>query len=223
MKTYYIYAHYTADTNECFYIGVGKDNRAWDSGLNNRNEYWHNIVNKHGYTIEIIKDNFTNRDEAVNKEVMLQLFFKPKACLKYGDKCQSVLSEKTLLKMSVSHKGKKLSQTTKNKLSLAGKGRKLTKEHKEKIGIASSNRIVSDETKLKIKNGNLGKKVTDSARLLISRSVINCRGQIFESILMASKLMSCNKQSISNNLTGKSASAGRYHDRVKIKWSYYEC
>jgi hypothetical protein len=48
-----VYEHVRNDTNEVFYVGIGENNKRAYSKYN-RNPYWHNIVNKHGYTINII-------------------------------------------------------------------------------------------------------------------------------------------------------------------------
>jgi hypothetical protein len=62
----YVYQHIRLDTNEIFYIGIGKTKyRLTDQ--NNRNKYWLNIVNKVGYSIEIIAENISY-DEALNLE-----------------------------------------------------------------------------------------------------------------------------------------------------------
>ena len=71
MKRYhYIYAHYTKDTNECFYIGVGTwTNRTRYKRANSisaRNKFHTRIVNKHGIKVEIIKDGYTDRNKAIN-------------------------------------------------------------------------------------------------------------------------------------------------------------
>lgn len=50
---FYIYAHYRNDTGEVFYIGKGEGNRY--KSMQGRNSYWHNIVNAHGYKIEILE------------------------------------------------------------------------------------------------------------------------------------------------------------------------
>ncbi len=48
-----VYQHIRKDTNEVFYIGIGKEEkRAYQK--KNRNKYWKNIVNKVGYYVEII-------------------------------------------------------------------------------------------------------------------------------------------------------------------------
>ena len=52
-----IYRHITLDTNEIFYIGIGNIKRPYSK--HNRNKYWKNIVNKHGYEIQILKSDLT--------------------------------------------------------------------------------------------------------------------------------------------------------------------
>jgi len=50
-----LYRHRRNDTNEVFYIGIGKKNRP--NQKQNRNEFWKNIANKHGYTVDILMEN----------------------------------------------------------------------------------------------------------------------------------------------------------------------
>jgi hypothetical protein len=53
-----LYQHRRKDNNDIFYIGIGKSkNRAYSKI--NRNKYWHNIVNKIGYEIDILIDGCT--------------------------------------------------------------------------------------------------------------------------------------------------------------------
>ena len=53
---FYVYEHIRNDTNAIFYVGKGKKERAYR--VNNRNKYWHNVVNKcNGYTVKfVVKD-----------------------------------------------------------------------------------------------------------------------------------------------------------------------
>lgn len=64
----YVYGHYKADTDELFYIGKGKDKRAWDK--HSRNKHWNAVVKKHGYTVKILVDNLTD-EEAYKRETEL--------------------------------------------------------------------------------------------------------------------------------------------------------
>lgn len=60
MNNYYIYIHYTKDTNEPFYVGKGKNYRI--STKSRRSDFWKNIVNKHGYYYEILEDKLTEKE-----------------------------------------------------------------------------------------------------------------------------------------------------------------
>jgi hypothetical protein len=64
----YVYRHIRLDKNEPFYIGIGSDkNYKRASAINYRNKHWKNIVNKHGYEIEILVDDLS-WEEACKKE-----------------------------------------------------------------------------------------------------------------------------------------------------------
>lgn len=57
---YYVYLHRRTTDNKVFYVGKGKDKRAFDSY--SRNAYWENTVNKHGLTVEIIYSKLSEED-----------------------------------------------------------------------------------------------------------------------------------------------------------------
>jgi len=73
---FYVYVHKTKDTNEIFYVGKGKGNRIKEK--NNRNSYWKNIVNKHGYYYEKIIENL-KEESAYIQEILAIKYYKPKA------------------------------------------------------------------------------------------------------------------------------------------------
>lgn len=51
-----VYQHRRLDTGEVFYVGIGKsEKRAYS--IHNRNKHWKNIINKHGYIVEITHRN----------------------------------------------------------------------------------------------------------------------------------------------------------------------
>ena len=56
----YIYLHRRNDTGEVFYVGKGSGKRAWKKS--DRNPHWHNVVNKAGYTVEIIAKGLTDEE-----------------------------------------------------------------------------------------------------------------------------------------------------------------
>ena len=64
---YYVYLHKRNDTNCVFYVGKGKNKRAWSKG--SRNKHWKHITEKHGYSIEIIKSNLTE-SQAFEEEII---------------------------------------------------------------------------------------------------------------------------------------------------------
>jgi ATP-dependent exoDNAse (exonuclease V) alpha subunit len=64
-----VYQHRRLDTNEIFYIGIGRSKRRIKSKTS-RNQYWHNIVSLYGYSSEILYDNIS-WDDACKIEVDL--------------------------------------------------------------------------------------------------------------------------------------------------------
>lgn len=53
--SFYVYTHHRLDDGSCFYVGKGTKNRAYVKST--RNQYWKNIVNKHGYFVKIVIHN----------------------------------------------------------------------------------------------------------------------------------------------------------------------
>lgn len=65
----YVYRHIRLDKNEPFYIGIGSDETYKRANSKfGRNKYWHNIVAKTDYEVEILLDNIT-WEYALNKEI----------------------------------------------------------------------------------------------------------------------------------------------------------
>lgn len=73
---YYVYKHAIKETGEVFYIGRGKNRRAWDRG--GRSQYWKNITSKYDYIVEIVKENIQIQ-ESKDLEVELIAQFNPRA------------------------------------------------------------------------------------------------------------------------------------------------
>jgi hypothetical protein len=64
----YVYQHKRLDTDQVFYVGIGDGEdykRAYST--KGRNKWWKNIVSKHNYKVEILKDNL-NWEQACDIE-----------------------------------------------------------------------------------------------------------------------------------------------------------
>jgi NUMOD3 motif len=55
MSQFYVYEHLAKDTNMPFYVGKGTKYRC--NSKENRNKHWHNIVQKHGFIVNIVAKN----------------------------------------------------------------------------------------------------------------------------------------------------------------------
>ena len=195
----YVYKHMRNDTNEVFYIGIGKQSNRLYS-LFGRNNHWKNIVNKVGFTSEIIEDNLT-WEHACKREVYW--------IKKYGridlnegnlvnktdggeGAINRLFSQEHRYKIGKAHKGKQWalgrihSEKTKQKISNSNKGKHdylkgLThsKETKQKMSISkignkvNVGRIHSEETKQKIKEKRKLQVFSDESKQKMKESRLN--------------------------------------------------
>lgn len=129
MKEFYVYQHKIPATGEIFYIGKGKGNRAFSKI---RNKYWHKIIGKHKFVVELVKENMTEQD-AFNLEESLIKSHNPRAniCLGGGGVSGYKHGPEQLEKLSKNAKGK----------NNAFYGRTHSKESKRKISEANKGKI----------------------------------------------------------------------------------
>ena len=121
-NVFYVYLHRRKTDNKVFYVGKGKNGRAWH--FYNRNGYWNNVKSKHGITVEIVFDNLSEEESlAAEKDTILELtyFGHPLTNLTSGGE-SPVFSEESLLKMSISGKGRKRSKESVEKTAAGHKG-----------------------------------------------------------------------------------------------------
>lgn len=69
---YYVYEYYVIQTNEVFYVGKGKGNRAYTG---KRNKFCEDMKRTHEWGIRIIQDKMSERD-AYNKEIELIKYYR---------------------------------------------------------------------------------------------------------------------------------------------------
>lgn len=170
----YVYIHIKETDGIPFYVGKGKDKRAYS--IQGRNKWWKNTVAKHGYDIIMLEENLT-ADEACEREIYWikrigrkDLGLGPLVNVTDGGEGVNgriyITSNETKRKLSEAHTGKQLSDIHKNAISQA---------HKNRTNFRSGHKL-SDEHKLKIskackgKSTN-GKKVIDSATGVIYKSL----------------------------------------------------
>jgi hypothetical protein len=137
-----VYQHRRLDTNEIFYIGIGKT-IARSKSKAFRNRHWHHIVNKIGYIIEILHNNIT-WDEACELEIN---YIK-----QYGRKD---LGTGILVNMTDGGEGKTnvfVSKETRKKISETKKKGKLFGEKSFRFGKTNS-----EETRKKISQSMTGR------------------------------------------------------------------
>lgn len=162
-KKYYIYEHYTKDTNVVFYVGYGQNNRAYD--CKRRNKYWKNVYNKHGLEVKVLKSNLL-LDEAIELEQEL--------IEKYG---RRDIGTGTLTNLTAGGEGlRNASPETRKKLSYIASN--ISDETREKMRNSARNRPpMKEETKQKLRekfsgksNPNYGKNFSDIHRKRLSEA-----------------------------------------------------
>lgn len=157
-----VYRHRRLDTNEIFYIGIGKDmKRPFDKV--GRNIFWKKVTNKTKYEVEILIDNI-DYEEAKELEILLIKEYGRRdlglgTLVNLTDGGEGLLgfkpSQETKNKISNSLKGNIISEETRKKISEKGKGRtgpwigrKYSEEEKKDITLKSPKRmeILNTET-----------------------------------------------------------------------------
>jgi hypothetical protein len=195
---YYVYEHYTADTNEIFYVGYGKNKRPYD--YIRRNKFWKNVYEKHGVVVKIIKENVA-LNEAVELECKLigeygrrDLGTGPlvnltdggdglkNASLETKEKLRYIasnISEETREKMRLAAKNRPpMSEKTKELLreKFSGKnnpnyGKTFSEEHRQRLSESHKGMRLSEEAKKKVSKASKGRKMPEEAKRKISEAL----------------------------------------------------
>jgi len=176
--SFYVYVHRKASTGKVFYVGKGKDRRAWST--NGRNRQWHRTVEKHGIIVEIVQFGmqewwaFELERDLINKYGRENLANVTEG----GDgPCGYKHTKAAKTKMSAAKTGKKKgpdSLETREKKRIANIGKHSDYKHtdaaRKKISAALKQRQRTQETRLRISASLTGKKASAAHRQSLVKS-----------------------------------------------------
>jgi hypothetical protein len=125
-----VYIHRTADTNEIFYVGIGI-NKYRATSDKNRNDYWKNVVNKHGFVSEILFNGIDWGNACIKESELIQVYGRRDLgtgilvnMTHGGQGTTGPKTEEHKHKIAMSNKGKKRTEEQKRNISKGLKGRK---------------------------------------------------------------------------------------------------
>lgn len=170
-QDFYIYLHLTADEGIPFYVGKGRLRRAYTK--HGRSDFWKNIVQKHGFHVEIISTGLNEQDAFLHEKRLISFYGKRRSgdgplinLTDGGDGVSGcnegnqnwrhrVETDETRRKKSESHKGIKRPDHS-----------RLMKARPRNPGLcgrpAGFNQL--EQTKQKLRLANLGRKDTEEVK-----------------------------------------------------------
>ena len=182
-----VYEHLRNDTNEVFYVGIGKEEKRAYTKYGRNNPHWHNIVKKIGYSVNIIHSNI-GWDEAGEIEKLLIKEYGRQDLgtgnlvnlTDGGEGCLGVIvSEETKQKIGKAHKGKTMSEEARQKMSKARKGKTMSEETKQKIAKLATGRTPSEEIRQKLAKLATGRTHSEETRQKMSKERIGEKNGFF--------------------------------------------
>ena len=178
-----LYIHKKATDGEVFYVGIGREARAYET---NRSKLWKRVSDKYGYVVEVLETNLYWED-ACEKEIALIKFYGridlgTGTLVNHtdgGEGTQGVIrtpeqspmwnknhNQESIEKIRIGNLGKTLSQETKDKISASKKGCTVWNK---------GTKMTDEQTKamsLRMKGKNLGNQV-GKGRVHITNGIIN--------------------------------------------------
>lgn len=156
-EAYFTYAHLRSTDNKVFYIGKGKQARI--ARKTNRNNYWQNVVSKHGF-VPIKLAGWKTEQEAFEHEKFLIWCFKDMGYelvnLTDGGEGLSNPSQETRRKLSEAKKGIVFSDEHRRNLSKVRKGVSFSAERRKNMSISAKTHVLKGwETRRKNKGATL--------------------------------------------------------------------
>jgi group I intron endonuclease len=148
-----VYQHRRNDTNEIFYVGIGRDNKR-PHCKSRRNIIWKNIVNKHGYTVEILHEDLPYEE---CKEIERELIsIHGRKDLGTGTLCN--LTDGGDGVVGFFHSDETKRKITESKLNISDETKRRMSESKTGEKHPFFGKTHSDETKIKMIESQTGEK-----------------------------------------------------------------
>ena len=73
MNNKVVYIHRKATNREIFYVGIGTPERPYNKSKSDRSEFWHKIVDRHGYDVEVIHTGISWEDACDIEKDLIEL------------------------------------------------------------------------------------------------------------------------------------------------------
>jgi len=175
MKKFYVYLHRRETDNSIFYVGKGKDRRAWSRS--HRNRHWKNVAEKHGVSVEIYKSKMSEACALTLERIAIFSYgINNLANVTYGGGGTSGYRHTDETKARIAESGRGRPFHPNSAIGLrARRGCKFTAEHKAKLSLAKAGvprGPRSDETRRKISKSHLGLKPSAETLEKMSQSKI---------------------------------------------------
>ena len=164
-ESYFVYAHFTLDTNESFYVGKGTRKR-WQNAAG-RSDAWKRHAKKHGVYTRMLVRNASPYAAGVLETTAIAMF--GRRDLGQGSLLNRtnggegspghVVSPETTAKIVAKIKGREVSEETKAKIRAY-----FTPEVRQQMRERATGKPVSKATRAKLRAANLGKKASDATR-----------------------------------------------------------
>ena len=174
---FYVYEHICAATGQCFYVGKGKNNRAYSK---HRSQKWHNFVKKYGeYIVKFLVRDVEEEFAFLIEEEVIDSYKKRGAKLvnltNGGEGVSGVdawnkgkkLSEKHVKNLSESHKNKKWTA-----LQLEAQSKPEIKEkHSQAVKEAMARPEIKEKHRIAVSIAKKGKKQTEAQKKATSIAI----------------------------------------------------
>lgn len=176
-----VYQHKRLDDNSVFYIGIGGKGRP--QSKQGRSDYWHRIVNKHGYSIEILFNDIPTPEAKSWERYLIDL---------YGRKDKKKGRLVNVSDGGESGSGAVRSEEFKRNLSVKKMGHPVSAETREKLRIARSG-----------ENGFYwGKKRPDHAAKLSKKVIDTKTGCVYDSAKICASIIGIEYRTLTGWLSG---------------------